>query len=109
MILQPSKIQRLDEDRLMIEWDDGVKQEILNKELRANCPCAFCKGEDPPIPLGPKSSEPQRNINNDSGNIQIVSMRPVGNYAYEIVFSDGHDTGIYTFDHLRKLGKEIAQ
>jgi DUF971 family protein len=33
-------------------------------------------------------------------------MRPVGNYAYNIAFSDGHDSGIFTFDHLFQLGEE---
>ena len=34
-------------------------------------------------------------------------MKPVGNYAYCIAFSDGHDTGIYTFEQLRELGHEV--
>jgi DUF971 family protein len=33
-------------------------------------------------------------------------MTPVGNYAYKILFSDGHDTGIYTLDLLRELGRD---
>ncbi len=35
-------------------------------------------------------------------------MKPVGNYAYSIEFSDGHDTGIYTFEYLRELGREAG-
>jgi DUF971 family protein len=35
-------------------------------------------------------------------------MKPVGNYAYTIAFSDGHDTGIYTFELLRELGEVQA-
>jgi len=35
-------------------------------------------------------------------------MKPVGNYAYTISFSDGHDTGIFTFELLRELGTEVA-
>ena len=38
--------------------------------------------------------------------IQILGMRPVGNYAYAIHFSDGHDTGIFTLDFLRELGRQ---
>lgn len=38
--------------------------------------------------------------------LRVVSMKPVGNYAYSITFSDGHDTGIYTFEQLRELGQE---
>jgi DUF971 family protein len=35
-------------------------------------------------------------------------MSPVGNYAYAIAFSDGHDTGIYTIEYLRELGQETT-
>ena len=37
--------------------------------------------------------------------LSIVGMQPVGNYAYTIAFSDGHDTGIYSFELLRELGE----
>jgi DUF971 family protein len=40
--------------------------------------------------------------------LSIQGMEPVGNYAYSIAFSDGHDTGIYTLELLRTLGKEVA-
>ena len=36
----------------------------------------------------------------------VTGMRPVGNYAYNIAFNDGHDTGIFTLDFLRELGTE---
>ena len=39
--------------------------------------------------------------------LKISGMTPVGNYAYSIVYSDGHDSGIYTFEHLRELGREV--
>jgi DUF971 family protein len=39
---------------------------------------------------------------------EIEHMRPVGNYAYNIEFSDGHDSGIFTFDYLLELGELIA-
>ncbi|HVX62064.1 MAG TPA: gamma-butyrobetaine hydroxylase-like domain-containing protein [Pirellulales bacterium] len=37
----------------------------------------------------------------------MLGMKPVGNYAYAIEFSDGHDTGIYTCEFLRELGQEM--
>ena len=36
--------------------------------------------------------------------VEVVDVSPVGNYAYSIAFSDGHDTGIYTLEFLRELG-----
>ncbi len=55
-----------------------------------------------------------------SGGLQVLSMaearpltitgvKPVGNYAYSVAFSDGHDTGIYTLDFLRELGTEVRE
>jgi DUF971 family protein len=40
--------------------------------------------------------------------LRIVAMKPVGNYAYSIDFSDGHDTGIYTLETLHELGDEAS-
>jgi len=39
--------------------------------------------------------------------VRVQGMKPVGNYAYSIEFSDGHDTGIYTFELLRELGQVV--
>jgi DUF971 family protein len=39
--------------------------------------------------------------------LKVEGMRPVGNYAYAIAFSDGHDTGIYTLEFLRELGTDV--
>jgi DUF971 family protein len=38
-------------------------------------------------------------------NVAIVAIEPVGNYAIKIVFDDGHDTGLFTWDYLRKLAR----
>ena len=40
--------------------------------------------------------------------LKIIAMKPVGNYAYSIAFSDGHDTGIYTLELLQELGRVVA-
>ena len=54
----------------------------------------------PPAPLLPVL-KPE-----EARPLKVLGMQPVGNYAYSIEFSDGHDTGIYTFDLLRRLGRE---
>ncbi len=41
--------------------------------------------------------------------LKIAALKPVGNYAYAIDFSDGHDTGIYTLELLRALGTPLGQ
>jgi ATP-binding protein involved in chromosome partitioning len=94
---------------LTIQWADGVTHALTWERLRANCPCAFCRKdrEKPPVPekpanpfniLPPGASEP----------IRALRMEPLGNYAYHIDFSDGHRSGIYSFDLLRTLGRATA-
>jgi DUF971 family protein len=95
--LVPLSIRR-EGDGLLIEWSDGVRCLHSWKQLRDNCPCATCREERdrPPDPfrvLKPNELEPLR----------AVAMPRVGNYGYKIVWSDGHDTGIYTLQQLRSL------
>lgn len=90
--LQPQSIDRM-EDGIQITWQDGQVSRFTNLFLRQNCPCAVCKetpGHAPPQPI---SSAP----------VSIKSAHPMGRYALQFVFSDGHDTGIYSYEYLRKL------
>jgi DUF971 family protein len=85
-------------DRLFIEWSDGHRSLYAWTHLRAHCPCATCREEreKPPDPLRVlKPSELQP--------LRPVGMPAVGRYAYKIVWSDGHDSGIFTLDMLRAL------
>jgi DUF971 family protein len=68
---------------LALAWADGHESYLPFDDLRGSCPCSLCRAqrEAPPDPL------------------RIV---PVGAYAVQIVWSDGHDTGIYAFEMLRK-------
>ena len=103
MTARPVKIELRGEDRLLIEWDDGQRREYPFRELRESCPCATCreKRAKPPEPSGLlrvlSSAEAQP--------LKILGMKPVGNYAYSIAFSDGHDTGIFTLELLSQLGR----
>ena len=95
--VKPLAVRR-DGDRLMIDWSDGVRCFYSWPHLRNNCPCAGCREEreKPPDPfriLKPSDLVP----------LAPASMPRVGRYAYKIVWSDGHDTGIYTLEHLRAL------
>ena len=102
----PTKIERPDDDSVLIEWSSGQKRVYSNRELRQACPGATCreKRSSPPqqtdlLPiLSPAEAQPLR----------IDGMKPVGQYAYSIAFSDGHDTGIYNFELLRSLGDEAS-
>jgi len=81
---------------LALAWADGHESYFPFDELRANCPCSLCRGqrEAPPDPLRIVTA-PAR------GQVAIRNLVPVGAYAVQIGWSDGHDTGIYSFESLR--------
>ena len=107
MELRPTKLELRGGDRLLVEWSDGVRREITFGELRSRCPCATCreKRAAPPKPTGGLNVLSLA----EARPLVILGMRPVGNYAYSIAFSDGHDTGIYTLEFLRELGNEVTE
>ena len=105
MDLRPNKLQLQGEDRLVIEWSDGKKRAITFSELRKSCPCATCRE------LRAKPPQPTSGLQvlsmAEARPLKILGMTPVGNYAYSIAFSDGHDTGIFTLEFLRQLGADV--
>ena len=96
--LMPQSLSKEGDDRLVIQWSDGHRSEYAWTHLRKHCPCAGCRDEQlkPPDPfriLKPAELQP----------LKPVSLTPIGHYAYKIAWSDGHDSGIYTLEHLRAL------
>lgn len=100
----PTKLSLTADDRLLIEWNDGARRSYAYRELREACPCATCR-EKRSQPPPPPTALPILSAG-EAQPLRLLDMRPVGNYAYSITFSDGHDTGIYTFELLRQLGRE---
>jgi DUF971 family protein len=94
----PVSLSKDGADRLVVEWNDGHRSVYTWKHLRAHCPCAGCREEreKPPDPL--RVLKPSELV-----PLAPVSMPRVGRYAYKIVWSDGHDTGLYTLEQLRSL------
>lgn len=97
--LRPVSIRR-DGDRLILTWHDGFVGAISFQKLRDACPCASCKEKhlQPPNPLQVLSEAEVR-----AGAPVPVAMPARGAYAYQIVWNDGHDTGIYKLELLREL------
>lgn len=94
-------------DALQITWMDGRVDRIAWRTLRKSCPCATCRTErEKPAP--PQQALPSLRVLKPSELVPLkpTRMHPVGNYAYSIHFSDGHNTGIYSLELLRKLGGE---
>lgn len=82
-------------------WDDGHESYYSLEELRRGCPCAACSGEPDlfgRVAMGPK---PQYG----RASFELQSITPVGNYALQPNWADGHTYGIWTYDRLRAFCK----
>jgi DUF971 family protein len=108
MNLYPVQLRIAEPASLLIEWSDGRTQQFPLAELRDLCPCASCREKRKPAGSQPAALLPVLTPA-ETLPLGLVSMKPVGNYAYSIAFSDGHDTGIYTFEYLRELGHEVLR
>jgi DUF971 family protein len=95
MLPIPHAINRRD-DGLLIEWDNSGHQGFFPaRALRLACPCAGCVEE--------MSGRPLLDPANVPSDIKPLSLALVGAYGLRAQWSDGHSTGIYTFEQLRKL------
>lgn len=96
---QPEEIApTADGARLAIRWADGVTSEFEPWLLRTRCPCAGCVDEMTGIRTLSPESVPR--------TIYPEAIHYVGRYALQFVWSDGHRTGLYPFEFLRKLADE---
>lgn len=98
---KPVNLTLNERGELIIAWSDAKSRSYRVSDLRDNCPCATCREkrrQEPAAPLLPVLSM------EETQPLKISGMRPVGSYAYNIAFSDGHDSGIYTLEHLYQLG-----
>ena len=82
-----------------ILWPDGSESQLPNRQVRGNCRCAVCVDEN--------SGKRIVGIDQIPEDIQAESVAPLGNYAVSIAWSDGHTTGIYSWDHLRGLAGAV--
>ena len=96
--MRPVDIQQIGEE-LAIKWDDGAESFVPLETLRRCCPCAGCKGEtdilgnvykNPEKPLPPQGTH-------------LLRIANVGSYAIQPFWGDGHTTGIYSFEYLRRI------
>jgi len=104
MSVQPTNLAITSENRLAIDWSDGTQTEYSVSQLRDACPCATCR-EKRTQPPAPPTDLPVLSIS-ETQPLRILEMKPVGNYAYGLRFSDGHETGIYTLEFLRELAQQ---
>lgn len=96
--MHPSKIKLIEKKKLLIIWDDGNESILGLRELRKKCPCATCLAERDKqskmyIPLFAENQ------------VSVKSINQVGNYAIQITWNDGHNTGIYEYNFLKRFSE----
>lgn len=80
---------------LEIAFDDGVRYTLPFEFLRVFSPSAEVRGHGPG----------QETLQSGKQNVLILNAEPAGSYAVKFTFDDGHDSGLYTWEYLRELGK----
>jgi DUF971 family protein len=90
----PKIIRRSDPSLVEIEWTDGRKTVYTPAQLRGLCPCAGCVSETTGVRMNDPANVP--------ADLRQFDLAMVGNYAITMRFSDGHHTGIYTYEYLRE-------
>lgn len=83
-------------NRLDVGYADGAAWQLPAEYLRVESPSAAVQGHAPD----------QKKIIGGKRAVGIAAVEPIGHYAVRIRFTDGHDTGIYTWDYLHDLGRE---
>ena len=95
--MQPKEIKKSG-NSIHILWEDEHKSIYEINYLRRKCPCVICRENQARTPDGgvelPSFAQKP---------IEILKTNQIGRYAIQFSFSDGHDTGIYSYDHLRKI------
>ena len=91
---RPTEIRYLSAQRMLrLAFADGRSSELSAEFLRVHSPSAEVQGHTPS----------QAVLQVGKRDVAIVSIEPVGNYAVRLVFDDGHDSGIYSFEELQRL------
>ncbi len=80
---------------LEVAFDDGVRYQLPAEFLRVYSPSAEVRGHGPG----------QEVLQVGKKNVNLIEVEPVGSYALKLVFDDGHDSGLYTWEYLYELGK----
>lgn len=102
-MLTPTKLQLKRDEKLTVQWSDGQSTELSVRELRRACPCAACKE------LRQQQAKSRLVVMQAStGPVQVAEAKLVGNYALNITWSDGHASGIYSFEYLRSLTRAVT-
>ena len=87
---------------IKIDWRDGHHSDYSLAYLRDECPCATCTGAHGTEPQRSSYSKPEL-FPMFKPALKMNSVEPVGSYAIRVYWNDNHSSGIYSFEHLRKI------
>jgi len=87
---------------LALRWPGGEESYLSLETVRRHCPCAACCGEP-----GLTRPIPGVEMKLSQESFRLKGMQRVGGYAIQPTWEDGHGTGIYSWDYLRKIAKEL--
>ena len=96
----PRSLRQHGPSQLAISWGDGAETRLDVREIRLACACAHCVDEWTGAQRLDESSVP--------ADVHPTRIQPVGRYAIQIAWSDGHESGIYPYERLRALADRIA-
>jgi DUF971 family protein len=94
-MVEPVQIVEESDREISIKWSDDTETRYSAAQLRRSCPCAGCINE--------WTGEKTLNDSQIADDLTITHTSIVGRYALNFHFSDGHDTGIYSFKYLHEL------
>lgn len=97
--MNPTTIKLIEKKKLLIIWDDKSESLLDLRELRKRCPCATCLAERD------KQSKMYIPLFADN-QVTVKSINQVGNYAVQITWNDGHNTGIYEYNFLKNFSEK---
>jgi len=97
----PQEITITEQGYLLVKWMNGKENLIPASMLRGDCPCASCVDEI--------TGEKTLDVESLPHDLMISNYGHIGRYAIRFEFSDGHDTGIFDFTRIRKIGETAGE
>jgi DUF971 family protein len=91
-------------NELAIKWSDGSESFLALESLRKHCPCAGCGGE--PDVMG-RVLKPE--VTHTPASFRLRGFQMVGGYAMQPTWEDGHNSGLYSYEYLKRLDAAAAQ
>jgi DUF971 family protein len=98
--MRPTNVEPIGEE-LAIKWDDGSESFVRLEKLRRHCPCAGCKGEVDV--MGNLYKGPEQVLKPTA--FHLLRVVNVGSYAVQPIWGDGHATGIFSFEYLKRVAE----